>query len=84
MGWTWCNLNVNVSLNIASVTHILYAMLHIDRGIIGAYEFPGSDVPVNGSSPITNPSFKVIIQTNDQAVVDDKVTIKLVGSSSSN
>ncbi|HVN55930.1 MAG TPA: hypothetical protein VMT46_16470 [Anaerolineaceae bacterium] len=35
-------------INIANerVTHRLYASLHVDRGVIGVYEFPGPDGPV--------------------------------------
>jgi hypothetical protein len=50
------NQNVQVTIDPARATPRLYAMLHVDRGTAGTYEFPGADVPV---SPLVNPSFNV-------------------------
>ncbi len=38
--------DVAVTVDTAQVTERLYAMLHVDAGQAGAYEFPGADVPV--------------------------------------
>jgi hypothetical protein len=43
---TGVNTDVKVPVDPADVTSTVYAMLHIDRGTAGLYEFPGSDVPV--------------------------------------
>lgn len=43
---TGVNTDVKVAVNPADVTSTVYAMLHIDRGMAGVYEFPGADVPV--------------------------------------
>lgn len=39
------NRDVTVELDAAGVTDTLYAMLHIDAGTEGEYEFPGEDGP---------------------------------------
>jgi len=50
------NMNVVVQIDVTKATPVLYAMLHIDAGTVGKYEFPGADVPavVNGK-PVTPP-----------------------------
>lgn len=50
------NSHVSVSIDSDRATRTLYAMLHIDAGETGAYEFPGPDTPVsyNGST-VTEP-----------------------------
>jgi hypothetical protein len=50
------NTNVSVPITVAQATPRLYAMLHIDAGTAGTYEFPGADVPV---SPMIAPAFSV-------------------------
>lgn len=37
--------NVAVPIEGSSVTGVLHAMLHVDAGTLGQYEFPGADVP---------------------------------------
>jgi hypothetical protein len=44
------NLNVAVTIDGKQVTAKLYAMLHIDAGVKGTYEFPGADTPVAGAT----------------------------------
>ena len=57
-------------------------MLHIDNGTIGTYEFPGADVPVNGSSPVTTPNFiNIYVEVDDQTIMNGKVIIKRVVNS---
>ncbi len=50
------NANVAIDVEADGLTDILYAMLHVDEGTVGEYEFPGADGPVilNGA-PITPP-----------------------------
>uniref|UniRef100_UPI0032E520B6 DUF7282 domain-containing protein n=1 Tax=Methanoculleus sp. UBA413 TaxID=1915509 RepID=UPI0032E520B6 len=45
------NENVTVTIETENATPVLYAMLHVDEGEEGVFEFPGPDVPVllNGS-----------------------------------
>jgi uncharacterized protein YraI len=40
------NNNVVVPINVDMATNTLFAMLHVDEGQAGVYEFPGADVPV--------------------------------------
>lgn len=51
--------NVKVAVDDSQVTQVLYAMLHIDSGEIGAYEFPGVDEPAKYIEKMVSPSFKV-------------------------
>jgi len=45
------NENVTIAIDVEEATPVLYAMLHLDQGVLGVHEFPGPDVPVllNGS-----------------------------------
>jgi hypothetical protein len=40
-------VNWNVRVKIRSDGSRLWAMLHVDAGMVGTYEFPGPDVPVS-------------------------------------
>jgi len=71
------NDNVAVKIDMDKATPQMSAMLHIDAGTKGVYEFPGADAPVViGGKPV-NPPFKVIgVDVDDQLVSsDNKVTI---------
>lgn len=39
------NADVLVTIDVAGATETLHAMLHVDEGTAGVYEFPGADVP---------------------------------------
>ncbi|MCB9786648.1 MAG: hypothetical protein H6744_08130 [Deltaproteobacteria bacterium] len=56
------SVDVGVTLDRDAVNgETLYAMLHIDGGEIGTYEFPGSDVPATtASGDIIAPAFEVL------------------------
>lgn len=56
------NQNVVVALDVAGVTETLYAMLHVDVGELGKYEFPGVDGPVVVDGQIVAPSFRVEVK----------------------
>ena len=45
------NSNVVVEIDAEAATPILHAMLHVDEGEVGTYEFPGPDVPVTVATP---------------------------------
>jgi len=70
-------VNVQVTIDPAKATPVLYAMLHIDSGILGIYEFPGADVPakndagmmVSPSFMLTNASSTLPLATSTEAVV---------------
>ena len=52
------NTNVVVEINTSAATGTLYAMLHVDTGKVGTYEFPGDDVPAIADGKPVTPSFK--------------------------
>ncbi|HET7838368.1 MAG TPA: hypothetical protein VFL04_01325 [Rectinemataceae bacterium] len=52
------NLNVVVAIDAKKATPVLYAMLHVDAGQIGSYEFPGPDVPTMNMGAMVSPAFK--------------------------
>jgi subtilisin-like proprotein convertase family protein len=56
------NENVLVQLDRDIVDgETLYAMLHIDAGILGVYEFPGADGPArDGAGNVIAPAFRVV------------------------
>lgn len=56
------NQNVVVKLDVAGVTETLYAMLHVDVGELGKYEFPGVDGPVVVDGQVVAPPFQVEVK----------------------
>ena len=68
------NDNVEVDIDLSKATPTVSAMLHIDAGQIGVYEFPGADVPVkDASGNVVNVPFKIIgVDVDDQFVTDTK------------
>ncbi len=53
------NVNVVVPIDTSAATETLYAMLHVDEGEKGAYEFPGPDGPVVVDGKPLAPAFMV-------------------------
>lgn len=53
------NTNIVVTINQAAATPVLYAMLHLDTGDVGVYEFPGVDAPVRVNGAIVAPPFNI-------------------------
>ncbi|GAB4560103.1 MAG: hypothetical protein Kow0047_06470 [Anaerolineae bacterium] len=53
------NLDVAVQADQAGVTDTLFAMLHVDRGTLGTYEFPGADGPVRVGEQVVVKPFSV-------------------------
>jgi hypothetical protein len=56
------NLNVVVAIDAKKATPVLYAMLHVDVGVVGTYEFPGADVPTMSMGTMVSPGFKASAQ----------------------
>lgn len=50
--------NVEVEIDLARATPVLYAMLHADAGQVGVLEFPGPDVPVAVEGEVVTPAFE--------------------------
>jgi hypothetical protein len=74
-GWTY---NLRIPITTPDATSTLSAMLHVDDGEVGTYEFgtvEGADAPVLvGDAPV-NPTFVAqIIHAHDQFIVDNQYT----------
>jgi plastocyanin len=66
------NTDVMVEIDTANATETLYAMLHVDAGEVGTWEFPdGPDVPAQVGGQIVSPAFQV---TGSVAVAEDSIT----------
>jgi plastocyanin len=86
--------DVMIEIDTANATETLYAMLHIDAGEVGTWEFPGGpDTPVTVGEQVVTPAFAVTggllpageavtpsVTVADQGLVDGKVTIAEVVS----
>jgi len=62
------NTNVKVTIDPTTATPTLYAMLHVDAGATGTYEFPGADVPVQVNGQIVVEPFQVTLPTTTAVV----------------
>ncbi len=60
------NADVVVEVDVDMVTDYLYAMLHVDAGEIGTYEFPGPDGPVTVEGEVISPLFPVIVRGSNK------------------
>ncbi|MBW4437247.1 MAG: hypothetical protein KME04_08940 [Pleurocapsa minor GSE-CHR-MK-17-07R] len=76
------NLNVAVDVDTAGITSTMFAMLHTDDGMVGAYEFDGAsglDNPVSVDGAVITPAFDVsAMAVSDQFLAGDTVTIDSV------
>ncbi|MBL8132529.1 MAG: hypothetical protein JNL42_11785 [Anaerolineae bacterium] len=76
------NKDVKVAINTAMATPMMFAMLHVDTGIVGEYEFgrvEGVDGPVVVDGAVVTPPFNAaIIDGHDQFLDGDSVTIDSV------
>ena len=87
IGWTavedGMNADVEVELDAAGVTPVLYAMLHTDTGEEGVYEFgevEGADGPVAVDGNVVTPAFNVeFVRAYDQ-LADGTVNIASVAT----
>lgn len=84
------NKDVTVKIDLSAATETLYAMLHVDAGTPGTYEFPGDDVPVKVNDAVVVKPFKVTlpqanmgesgnndvtVMVNDSRFVEKSITI---------
>lgn len=75
------NRDVAVDIDPATATETLYAMLHVDAGTVGEYEFPGEDAPATVGDQVVVKPFKVTglppsVIVLDQEFDEDSVTIR--------
>ena len=52
---------VIVPVDASRATETLYAMLHVDAGTPGVFEFPGPDIPAAVSGQVVPPSFSIAL-----------------------
>lgn len=69
------NENITVDIETENSTEMLHAMLHIDAGEIGVYEFPGPDIPADVEGEVVNVPFNV---TEMPAEEQEQVGLDLV------
>ena len=75
--------DVKVTIEVSQATPKLIAMLHVDEGTKGTYEFPGADVPVKEGDMIVMRAFNQSEITNsapyvtaeDQPIIDGTVWV---------
>jgi plastocyanin len=79
------NQAVPVDIDLTSATPALFAMLHVDRGVVGEYEFPGEDVPAMAADVMVNEPFSVMlpaaaasVRASDQSAVNGTVIVDQV------
>jgi predicted lipoprotein with Yx(FWY)xxD motif len=61
------NKNLQVEVNAGDATEVLYAMLHVDAGMIGIFEFPGPDRPALVGAAALAPTFETIAGASELA-----------------
>jgi len=80
------NPDVSVAIDLSQATGQLFAMLHLDEGAAGVYEFPGADVPAFAGEAIVNVPFNATfaitaaVTASDQAAADGTVTVDRVSA----
>ncbi len=78
------NTSVHVEIDATMATPLLFAMLHVDTGEAGVYEFgqvEGADGPVTVDGQVVTPPFNVeLVRAYDQFVVDNTVTLTAVAT----
>ncbi len=83
------NPGLAVEIDLSQATGQLFAMLHLDVGAEGVYEFPGDDVPVFVDDVIVNVPFQAAfpiedaVTASDQAAADGTITVDLVSAQES-
>ena len=67
------NSNVEVEIDLGAATEKLFAMLHIDAGTAGTYEFPGDDAPVKVGDAVVMTPFMITAKTGSDSAMDEVV-----------
>jgi len=73
------NNNIVVNIDSSAATQRLFAMLHVDEGIIGSFEFPGVDAPErHEDDTIVLVSFNVEIETGQTEEIPAEPLISIM------
>lgn len=59
------NQNISVDLDVRSATLDLYAVLHLDEGNEGIFEYPDIDVPLIIDGEMVSRSFRQRLEVNE-------------------
>lgn len=70
------NSNVSVDIDLDMATETLFAMLHVDAGTAGTYEFPGDDVPARVDDAVVVTPFAVTLPEMSMEEVMPSVTVE--------
>lgn len=75
--------DVQVEIDLTGATPQLFAMLHVDAGTVGTFEFPdGADVPAMAGDSIVNVPFQVTLPAAEASMdVPSVATLALADSS---
>ena len=64
------NTDVVVEIDEDAATPVLHAMLHVDEGVVGTYEFPGPDGPLKVGDAIVMARFSAAPVVVPEAMPD--------------
>jgi len=78
--------DVGVTIDESQATPMMFAMLHVDEGVKGTYEFPGADAPAKDGDAVVMTAFNQSeammiapsVVAEDQRIVEDSVTVASV------
>jgi len=74
------NSDVQVEIDTDAATETLYAMLHVDAGEEGTYEFPGDDAPVTVDGEIVVKPFTVEMEEMGGMGMEETANVAVVDS----
>lgn len=74
------NSNVEVEIDLGAATENLFAMLHVDAGTAGTYEFPGDDGPVRVDDAVVMMPFRITAADTGMGSPGDEVTVMVQDS----
>jgi plastocyanin len=74
------NQDVVVEIDLSKATPVLYAMLHLDAGTVGEYEFPGDDVPVFVGDTMVNVPFNADLGPGLVTDMGEEYTVEIKDS----
>jgi hypothetical protein len=77
------NTNIAVDIEAGAATPILHAMLHVDDGAVGTFEFPGPDGPVKIGDAIVMARFSATPVVSDEEEMAAPTTVPATGAGTS-
>ncbi len=73
------NTQVEVAIDLEQATETLFAMLHVDEGQMGTYEFPnGPDVPVKVGDKVVVKPFKLLQDESEASSAGEVVEVQIL------